>query len=74
MSKEYLQLDIFGEAKPLSEVISSTKPLLHGGRITKKSLFRSINGYKKYFKKKISIEFKMKNILIDEINCSIVIL
>ena len=58
MSKEYLQLDIFGEAKPLSEIISSTKPLLHGGRITKKSLFRSINGYKNGFYCKNCIYFK----------------
>lgn len=58
MSKEYLQLDIFGEAKPLSEVISSTKPLSHGGRITKKSLFRSINGYKNGFYCKNCKHFK----------------
>ncbi len=58
VSKEYLQLDIFGEAKPLSEVISSTKPLSHGGRITKKSLFRSINGYKNGFYCKNCKHFK----------------
>ena len=47
MANNYSQLDIFGNAIPLNEIPESNNK--HGGRITKKSLFRSINGYKKGF-------------------------
>lgn len=45
---EYRQIDLFGNSIALSEM-SEEKDLKHGGRITKKSLFRSIHGYKKGF-------------------------
>ncbi len=40
------QFDIFGNSIPIEE---TSKNIKHGGRITKKSLFRSINGYKSGF-------------------------
>lgn len=54
---EYRQLDLFGNSIALSEM-SEEKDLKHGGRITKKSLFRSIHGYKKGFYCKNCIYFK----------------
>ena len=39
------QFDIFGNSIPIEEIEETSKNIKHGGRITKKSLFRSI--YKK---------------------------
>lgn len=60
---EYRQIDIFGNSIALSEM-SEEKDLKHGGRITKKSLFRSIHGYKKDFI--VRIVNILKNINITE--------
>ena len=49
MTNDYKQLDIFGNATPLKELLEEKTNIQHGGRITKKSLFRSINGYKQGF-------------------------
>lgn len=49
MTNDYKQLDIFGNATPLHELLEEKTNIQHGGRITKKSLFRSINGYKQGF-------------------------
>lgn len=50
-------MDIFGNSIPLNEM-PKTKDLKHGGRITKKSLFRSMNGFKKGFYCKNCAYFK----------------
>ncbi len=42
----YKQIDIFGNATPLEELLEQNKHLKYGGRIPKKSLFRSVNGYR----------------------------
>lgn len=49
MPSNYSQLDIFGNSTPLDELPEIKRNVLYGGRITKKSLFRSINGYKQGF-------------------------
>lgn len=41
------QIDIFGNEIDVDIIFENEKKLLHGGRITKKSAFRYINGFKK---------------------------
>ena len=40
------QIDIFGNEVDVDVIFATEKNLLHGGRITKKSLFRLVNGFK----------------------------
>lgn len=48
MRKEY-QLDIFGNEIETEKIFEIKKKIQHGGRIPKKSLFRSMYGYNKGF-------------------------